>query len=266
MILNRIAEHKATLLPLVPTIYAFLIDLVKRGNYNVSSLRLCISGGASLPETLLHKVESILGVTVLEGYGLTESSPVISVNKAIDGSIPGSVGPVLSNLQVKIVDDSGKSVSEGSIGEILVKGPTIMKAYWNRPQETKNAFTKDGWFKTGDLGHIDVNNRLFISAGRKKDLIIRAGENISPLAIENALMNHPGVMEIAAVGVPNQLTGEQVKVCIVRQEGVAVTETGIKEFCRQKLPAFMKPDIIEFHGALPKTATGKILKSKLRSK
>ncbi len=263
-ILNKIAEHRATLLPLVPTIYAFLAELVTREGYDVSSLRLCISGGASLPEALLHKVESVLGVTVLEGYGLTETSPVISVNKLTDGSIPGSVGPVLSNLKVKIVDDSGQTVAQGSVGEILVKGPTVMKSYWNRPEETKETFTNDGWFKTGDLGHIDTQNRLFISEGRKKDLIIRAGENISPLAIENVLMNFPGVLEAAAVGVPHPRSGEQVKVCVVCREGMHITESELKEFCRENLPAFMKPEFIQFYDDFPKTATGKILKSQLR--
>ena len=263
-ILSKIDEHQATLLPLVPTIYAFLVDLASRGNYDISSLRMCISGGASLPEALLHRVESILGVTVLEGYGLTETTPVISVNKISEGSTPGSVGPVVSNLELSIVDDSGKEVSQGSIGEIWVRGPTVMKGYWNRPEDTKAALTGDGWFKTGDLGHLDEKNRLYISAGRKKDLIIRAGENVSPLAIENALMNHPGVIEVAAVGVSHPRLGEQVKVYVVRRDGWDSTEADLKEFCRKNLPAFMPPNIIQFIDALPKTASGKVIKAELR--
>ncbi|MFQ5717040.1 MAG: class I adenylate-forming enzyme family protein [Nitrospinales bacterium] len=263
-ILHAIAQHKATVLPLVPTIYAFLVDLYGRGGYDVSSLRICISGGASLPETLLRRVESALGVTVIEGYGLTETSPVISVNTIAEGSVPGSVGPPLPNVQLKIVDESGGPVKPGDAGEIWVRGPTVMKGYWKRPQETREVLTADGWFKTGDLGHLDEKGRLYISAGRKKDLIIRAGENVSPLAIENALMSHPAVVEAAAVGIPHPRKGEQVRACVVLREGAAADEHELKEFCRKKLPAFMVPDNFKFYDALPKTPTGKILKSRLR--
>lgn len=263
-ILADIARHRATVLPLVPTIYAFLIDLYSRGGYDVSSLRLCISGGASLPETMLKRVEKTLGVTVIEGYGLTETSPVIAVNKTSEGSVPGSVGYVLSNVEIKIIDDAGNPAERGQVGEILVRGPTVMPGYWNRPEETREILTADGWLKTGDLGHLDERNRLYISAGRKKDIIIRAGENISPLAIENALSNHPEVMEVAVVGVTHQRKGEQVKACIVLRPGGSATEQDLKNYCRKKLPAFMVPDIIRLYEALPKTATGKILKSQLR--
>ncbi len=263
-ILASIAEHKATFLPLVPTIYSFLVDLYSRGGYDVSSLHTCISGGAALPAALLKKVEETLGCTVIEGYGLTETSPVIAVNTMKDGSVPGSVGPVLPNVEVKIVDDSGKSVAQGAVGEILVRGKTVMTGYWNRLEETREAINPDGWLKTGDLGHLDEKGRLSISAGRKKDLIIRAGENVSPLAIENALMDHPSMAEVAAVGIPDERIGEKVKVCVVLREGVEASERELKDFCRQKLPAFMTPDFIEFYESLPKTATGKILKSALR--
>ena len=263
-ILASIAQHKATILPLVPTIYSFLVELYARGGYDVSSLRYCISGGASLPEALLKKVEEGLGVTVIEGYGLTETSPVIAVNTMKDGSVPGSVGPVLPNVELDIVDDSGKQVAQGEVGEIRVRGVTIMKGYWNKPDETAETLSADGWLKTGDLGHLDEKGRLFISAGRKKDLIIRAGENVSPLAIENALMGHPAIAEVAAVGIADERIGEKVKVCVVLRQDTDATEQELKSFCRQKLPAFMAPDMFQFMESLPKTATGKILKSELR--
>ena len=263
-ILASIATHKATFLPLVPTIYSFLVDLYERGSYDISSLHTCISGGAALPEALLKKVEEVLGVTVIEGYGLTETSPVISVNRMRDGSIPGSVGPILPNIDVIIVDDSGNKVAPEQVGEILVKGKTIMSGYWNRPEETREIIQSDGWLKTGDLGHLDKKGRLYISAGRKKDLIIRAGENVSPLAIENTLMGHPAPAEVAAVGIPDKRFGEKVKVCIVLREGAEATEHELKDFCRKKLPPFMTPDTIEFHDSLPKTATGKIIKDQLK--
>jgi long-chain acyl-CoA synthetase len=263
-ILASIATHKATFLPLVPTIYSFLIDLYARGGYDVSSLHTCISGGAALPKALLKKVEEVLGVTVIEGYGLTETSPVIAVNTMKDGSVPGSVGPVLPNVKVKIIDDMGNPVAQGEVGEILVSGKTVMSGYWKRIEETKKTIQPDGWLKTGDLGHLDEKGRLYISAGRKKDLIIRAGENVSPLAIENALMGHPAPAEVAAVGIADERIGEKVKVCVVLREGVEATEQELKDFCRKNLPAFMTPDLIEFHESFPKTATGKILKSQLK--
>ena len=263
-ILASIAQHKATILPLVPTIYSFLVELYARGGDDVSSLRYCISGGASLPEALLKKVEEGLGVTVIEGYGLTETSPVIAVNTMKDGSVPGSVGPALPNVELDIVDDTGKQVAQGEVGEIRVRGMTVMKGYWNRPDETAETLSADGWLRTGDLGHLDEKGRLFISAGRKKDLIIRAGENVSPLTIENALMNHPAIAEVAAVGIADERIGEKVKVCVVLRQGTDASERELKDFCRKKLPAFMTPDTFQFMESLPKTATGKILKSELR--
>ncbi|MBT3922427.1 MAG: AMP-binding protein [Nitrospina sp.] len=264
-ILDSIAQHKATILPLVPTIYSFLVQLYARGGYDVSSLRYCISGGASLPEALLKRVEEGLGVTVIEGYGLTETSPVIAVNTMKDGSVPGSVGPVLPNIELEIVDDSGKSLKQGEVGEIRVRGKTVMKGYWNKVDETAETISAEGWLRTGDLGHLDENGRLYISAGRIKDLIIRAGENVSPLAIENALMNHPAIVEVAAVGIPDERVGEKVKVFAVVREGSQANEQELKELCRKKLPAFMIPDAFQFMESLPKTATGKILKSELRA-
>ncbi|MEC7641024.1 MAG: AMP-binding protein [Nitrospinota bacterium] len=263
-ILTSIAANKATFLPLVPTIYSFLVDIYARGDYNISSLHTCISGGAALPEALLKKVEDVLGVTVMEGYGLTETSPVIAVNRMRDGSIPGSVGPVLPNVNLTIIDDSGNELGPGQVGEILVKGKTVMSGYWNQVEETRKIIQPDGWLKTGDLGHLDEKGRLYISAGRKKDLIIRAGENVSPLAIENTLMGHPAPAEVAALGIPNERVGEKVKVCIVLREGAEASEQELKEFCRKNLPPFMTPDIIEFHDSFPKTATGKIIKDQLK--
>ena len=264
-ILESIAQHKATILPLVPTIYSFLVQLYARGGYDVSSLRYCISGGASLPEALLKRVEEGLGVTVIEGYGLTETSPVIAVNTMKDGSVPASVGPVLPNIELEIVDDVGKSVKQGKVGEIRVRGETVMKGYWKKADETSETLSADGWLRTGDLGHMDEKGRLFISSGRIKDLIIRAGENISPLAIENALMSHEAITEVAAVGIADERIGEKVKVFAVLREGTQATEQELKELCRKKLPAFMIPDIFQFMESLPKTATGKILKSELRA-
>jgi len=263
-ILQSIEEHKATILPLVPTIYSFLVDLCARSDYDVSSLNHCISGGSALPHALLKKVEETLKVSVIEGYGLTETSPVIAVNTFKDGSFPGSVGPIVPNVEVKIIDETGGKKLPEEVGEILVRGKTVMQGYWNLPKETAETITSDGWLKTGDLGHLDKKNRLFISAGRKKDLIIRAGENVSPLAIENALMNHPAIAEVAAVGVSDERAGERVKVCIALRPETTTTESELKSYCRKNLPAFMVPDYFQFMEELPKNATGKILKTELK--
>jgi len=263
-ILQSIEEHKATILPLVPTIYSFLVDLCARNDYDVSSLKHCISGGAALPRALLKKVEETLKVSVIEGYGLTETSPVIAVNTFKSGSFPGSVGPIVPNVEVKIIDETGKEKLSEEVGEILVRGKTVMQGYWNLPKETAKTITSDGWLKTGDLGHLDKENRLFISAGRKKDLIIRAGENVSPLAIENVLMNHTAIAEVAAVGAPDERTGERVKVCITLRPEMTITENELKSFCRKNLPAFMVPDYYQIMDELPKNATGKILKTELK--
>ncbi|MFQ5450704.1 MAG: class I adenylate-forming enzyme family protein [Nitrospinaceae bacterium] len=263
-ILSSVARHRATALPLVPTIYTFLIEIFARGGYDVSTLRCCISGGASLPQSLLKRVEETLDVTVIEGYGLTETSPVISVNRTAVGSVPGSVGPVLPNVEVKIVGEQGDPLPPGQVGEIWVKGETVMRGYWKNPEETRKILAPGGWLKTGDLGHMDEKNRLYISAGRKKDLIIRAGENVSPLTVENTLMNHPAVAEVAAVGVPDARLGEKVLVCVVLREGARVKDHELREFCRGNVPAFMLPDRIHFLESLPKNAAGKILKKQLR--
>ena len=263
-ILEMAAKYQATLLPLVPTIYSFLIQIYARGEYDVSSLRACISGGASLPDALHKKVKEVLNTTVLEGYGLTETSPVIALNKFSEGGVPGSVGPVLPNLKILITNESNQPVKQGDVGEIWVQGETVMRGYWKNPEETEKIMTSDGWLKTGDLGHLDEKKRLYISAGRKKDLIIRAGENVSPLAIENVLMNHPDLMEAAVIGIPDDRLGEKVKACIVLKDEATADEQELKKFCRERLQAFMVPDIIEFHESLPKNATGKVMKSQLR--
>jgi long-chain acyl-CoA synthetase len=182
-----------------------------------------------------------------------------------DGSVPASVGPILPNVELEIVDEAGKSLKQGEVGEIRVRGETVMKGYWKKSDATAETLSADGWLRTGDLGHMDEKDRLFISSGRIKDLIIRAGENVSPLAIENALMSHEAIAEVAAIGIANERIGEKVKVFAVLREGTQATEQELKELCRKKLPAFMIPDLFQFMESLPKTATGKILKSELRN-
>lgn len=264
-IVEALVRERATILPLVPTLYSVILDLIDRqGGIDLPHLRFCVSGGASLPVQLLKRIETTLKTTVIEGYGLTETSPVLTVNDPKVGSIPGSVGKQLFNVQLRIVREDGTECAVGEIGEIQVRGDNVMTGYYNLPEETQAAFTPDGWFRTGDLGHLDSENRLYISGGRKKDIIIRAGENISPVSIEEVLYRHEAVREAAVVGMPHERLGEEVVACISLKEGHAVTAQEIIRFCREHLPPSYVPGTVEFFDELPKTPIGKIAKKLLK--
>lgn len=265
-ILEAMIHEKATILPLVPTLYTVILELIARHGapMDLPHLRFCISGGAALPAQLLHKIESTLHTVLLEGYGLTETSPVIAVNDPKVGSIPGSVGKPLPNVQVRIVAEDGRDLPGGEVGEIWVKGDNVMMGYYNLPEATREVLTEDGWLKTGDLGHLDAEGRLYISGGRKKDLIIKAGENISPVPIEEVLYRHPAVREAAVVGVHDERLGEEIAACVSLKEGQSTTPQEILRFCREQLTAQYVPGKVEIFDELPKNPTGKIAKKILR--
>jgi long-chain acyl-CoA synthetase len=269
-ILHALVQEKVTILPLVPTMFNLLLEgATKVGVEAFSSLRYCVSGGASLPAELLKRIESTLNVVVLEGYGLTETSPVLAVNNPTVGSIPSSVGKPLPNLLMKLVDDHGNDIpwtpgERSAEGEILAKGPNVMRGYYGLEEETAQVLDAEGWFRTGDLGHFDPEGNLFISGGRKKDLIIKAGENITPLRIEEVLYQHPAVMEASVIGVPDSKVGEEILACIQFKEGQSATPNELKKFCREHLPSFMVPERFRIYDELPKNPTGKILKKVLR--
>lgn len=271
-ILQTLIEKQITILPLVPTMFSILLQSIQRvGADKFAHLKACISGGASLPEKLLKQVEQALDLIVLEGYGLTETSPVLTVNRPDVGSIPKSVGPSLSNVQLKLVDAEGntipwKSGTPSAEGEILAKGPNVMLGYYNLPQETAEAFDAEGFFKTGDLGHFDAQGNLFISGGRIKDLIIKAGENIAPVRIEDVLYQHPAVLHAAVIGVPDEKLGEEIVACIECREEHNVSEQELKKFCLTQLPPLMVPAMIHFFPELPKNPTGKVLKKELKQR
>ncbi len=264
-ILEAVIEEKATMLPLVPTFFTILLELIARqGGVSVPHLRLCISGGASLPAPLLQKIEATLNTTVIEGYGMTETSPVLTLNDPKTGSIPGCVGIPLPNVQVKIVSDEGAPCPVGETGEILVKGDNVMSGYYNLPEETQTVFAEDGWLKTGDLGHLDAEGHLFISGGRKKDLIIKAGENIAPQSIEAVLYSHPAIKEAAVIGIPDERLGEDILAIVSFKEEQSATPQDIIRFCREHLSASYIPSKVEVMAELPKNATGKIIKKVLK--
>ncbi|MYW69761.1 AMP-binding protein [Streptomyces sp. SID8379] len=240
----------------VPTMYGALL---RQGiGRALPRLRLAVSGGASLPVELLHAVERELGVTVLEGYGLSETSPVACFNAPDEPRRPGSVGRPVRGVEVRLVADDGSVVGPGEVGELVIRGENVMKGYWNRPDATADAF-RDGWFHSGDLARVDEDGYYYV-VDRKKDLVIRGGYNVCPREIEEVLYGHPDVAEAAVVGVPDPERGEEVAAVVVRKAGTRVTAGELRDYVRQRVAAYKYPRIVRLVEALPKGATGKILK------
>lgn len=263
MILKTIQKQRPTLFPGAPTIYIGLINHPQIKKYDLSSIKACISGSAPLPAEVQEQFEELTGGKLVEGYGLTESSPVTHANLLFENiRQKNSIGIPWPDTDAMIVDESiERPKPNGEIGELVVKGPQIMKGYWNRPEE--NAMTlEQGWLKTGDLGYMDDEGFFYI-VDRKKDVIIAGGYNIYPREVEEVLYEHPDVVECVAAGVPDPYRGETVKAYIVLREGATTTEEDLNKFCRENLAAYKVPRIYEFRTELPKTAVGKILRRAL---
>lgn len=263
MILKTIQKQRPTLFPGAPTIYIGLINHPQIKKYDLSSIKACISGSAPLPAEVQEQFEELTGGKLVEGYGLTESSPVTHANLLFENiRQKNSIGIPWPDTDAMIVDGSiERARANGEIGELVVKGPQVMKGYWNRPEE--NAMTlEDGWLKTGDLGYMD-DDGFFYVVDRKKDVIIAGGYNIYPREVEEVLYEHPDVVECVAAGVPDPYRGETVKAYIVLREGATTTEADLNKFCRENLAAYKVPRIYEFRAELPKTAVGKILRRAL---
>ncbi|MBA4538315.1 long-chain-fatty-acid--CoA ligase [Bacillus aquiflavi] len=261
--LKTIQKEKPTLFPGAPTIYIGLLNHPNLQKYNLSSIDSCISGSAPLPIEVQQRFEEITGGKLVEGYGLTESSPVTHANFLWERpSIKGSIGVPWPETDAAIVSlETGEHLPPGEIGEIAVKGPQVMKGYWNRPEETEEVL-RDGWLFTGDLGYMDEDGYFYV-VDRKKDMIIAGGFNIYPREIEEILYEHPDVQEVVVAGVPDPYRGETVKAYIVLKEKATVTEKALNEFARKHLAAYKVPRIYEFRNELPKTAVGKILRRAL---
>ncbi|MGF9975700.1 AMP-binding protein [Viridibacillus arvi] len=262
--LKTIQKQKTTLFPGAPTLYIGLLNHPDIAKYNLSSIKACMSGSAPLPIEVQDKFEKITGGKLVEGYGLTETSPVTHCNFIWHNErVKGSVGVPWPNTDAAILQvDSTEPLPIGEIGEIAVKGPQVMKGYWNRPEDTEMAM-RDGWFLTGDLGYMDDKGYFYV-VDRKKDIIIAGGFNIYPREIEEVLYEHEAVQECVALGVPDPYRGETVKALIVLKEGMKVTEEEFNKYCRENLAAFKVPRIYEFRNELPKTAVGKILRRTLQ--
>ncbi|MCX7705974.1 MAG: long-chain fatty acid--CoA ligase [bacterium] len=260
-IINIIKETKATVFLGVPSMYVLLIRASEKINWDFSSLRFCISGGAALPIKVLEEFEKKFNVRIYEGDGPTECSPVTSVNPVGGKRKPGSIGLPLPGIEMKIVNEEGIQLKHGEIGEIVVRGENVMKGYLNQPEETRASFFQD-WFRTGDLGYQDEEGYFYI-VDRKKDLIIVNGLNVYPKMIEDVLMKHPAIEEAAVVRHPHHLHGEIPRAFIVLKQGQKLTKQDILKICRKHLARYEIPKIIEFVEELPKTSTGKIDKNLL---
>lgn len=258
--LKTIHKQKPTLFPGAPTIYIGLLNHPDFHQYNLSSIDCCISGSAPLPAEIQQKFEDVTGGKLVEGYGLTETSPVTHSNFLWDRPrVSGSIGVPYPDTDAEIRSlDTGERVPVGEIGEIVIKGPQVMKGYWNRPEETAQTI-QDGWLFTGDLGYMDENGYFYV-VDRKKDIIIAGGFNIYPREIEEVLYQHEDVVEVVAAGIPDPYRGETVKAYIVLKDGSTVTQEELDRYTRRHLAAFKVPRLYEFRAELPKSAVGKILR------
>ena len=256
--LRIIADHGVTVFEGVPTMYVALLHQPNRADYDTSTLRMCISGGAALPVEVLRGFEEAYGVSVLEGYGLSETSPVASFNHPNREHKPGSIGTPIRDVEIRLVDGEDHDVPHGEVGEIIIRGPNVMKGYWQRPEATAEA-VRDGWFHTGDLARVDEEGFLFI-VDRKKDLIIRGGYNVYPREIEEVLYEHPAVAEAAVIGLPHPALGEEVAAAVALKPGAAVTAAELRDYVKSQVAAYKYPRHVWIVDALPKGATGKIQK------
>lgn len=261
-LLKIIDKEKPTLFPGAPTIYIGLLNHPDISKYDLSSIKACLSGSAPLPVDVQERFEKVTGGRLVEGYGLTETSPITHANLVWGHRKPGSIGIPWPDTDAKILKDGTMEEAEiGEIGEIAIKGPQVMKGYWNREEDTANSLV-DGWFLTGDMGYMDEDGYFYV-VDRKKDMIIAGGYNIYPREVEEVLYEHEAISEAVVVGVPDPYRGETVKAFIVLKEGATLTEEQLDAYCRENLAAFKVPRLYEFRDELPKTAVGKILRRKL---
>jgi long-chain acyl-CoA synthetase len=263
-LLEAIRKFKPTFIFLVPTMYIGILNHPDFDKVDMKSIKFCGSGAAALPVEVIEKIQKKTGSPLMEGYGMTEASPITHVNPFGGLRKPGSVGVPIQNTLSRIVDlkDGITPVPVGEVGEIVFKGPQVMKGYLNMPDETAEAL-KGGWLHSGDLGKMDKDGYFYV-VDRKKDMVISGGYNVYPKEIEDVYLEHPKVAEAAAIGVPHPTRGEQVKLMLVLKEGEKATEEEMIEYCSDKLAKYKWPTMVEFRSELPKSAVGKILKHVLR--
>ena len=258
---KEISKYKFNYFTGVNTMFASLLHTTGFKDVDFSNLRVCVGGGMAVQPAIAKEWANVTGCEIAQGYGLTETSPAAIVN-AVKSKFTGTIGLPIPSTEVMIAGDDGNALPVGEIGEICIRGPQVMEGYWQRPQETADVMLPGGWLRTGDVGRMDEDGYTWIE-DRKKDMILVSGFNVYPNEIENVIVEMPGILEAAAIGIPNERSGEIVKVFAVRTDP-NVTEKDVKEFCRDKLTGYKRPRIIEFRDDLPKTNVGKILRRALR--
>ena len=263
LLANTIEQGGGTILCAVPSMYNVMLNMNEKQVSKLSGLRFCVSGGAAMPEEVMKKFEDKFGILIYEGYGPTECSPVTNVNPIHGIRKTLSVGPSLSHVEVCIKNNEGNDLKNGEIGELCVRGPNVMKGYWNRDEDTKESFFGE-WFRTGDLGKRDDDNYFYI-VDRIKDLVIVNGMNVYPRIVEEVLYQHPDIAECAVIGQQDNLHGEIVVAYLVTTSGKELSATDMRHFCRDKLGRYQVPKKFHFVDSLPKNATGKIMKRELKA-
>jgi long-chain acyl-CoA synthetase len=259
--LEIIQRDEVTVFLGVPTMYGAMLHCSERDKFDVSTLEFCGSGGSAMPVELMRGFEEAFGAKVLEGYGLSETSPVASFNHPDRERKPGSIGTPIDGVEMKVVDEDGHPVDQGDVGEIVIRGHNVMKGYWNRPDATEESI-RDGWFHSGDMATVDEDGYFFI-VDRKKDMIIRGGYNVYPREIEEVLYEHPAVREVAVLGIPHDEYGEEVGAAVALKEGEEVSADELRKFVKDQVAAYKYPRHVWFVDELPKGPTGKILKREI---
>jgi long-chain acyl-CoA synthetase len=261
-VLETIERQGVTVFEGVPTMYAALLHHPERERFDVGTLRVCVSGGAALAVEILHEFERAFGCVILEGYGLSETSPVACFNHPDRVRKPGSIGTPVDGVELRLVDDERNEVGPGAVGEVAIRGHNIMKGYWNRPDATAEAIDADGWFYSGDIARIDEDGRFFI-VDRKKELIIRGGYNVYPREIEEVLYEHPAVREAAVIGIAHRDLGEEVGAAVSLKPGCDADPAELRAFVKERVAAYKYPRHVWLMDELPKGPTGKILKREI---
>jgi len=260
--IKELAKYKINMLPAVNTLYNALLNHPDIGSVDFSALKISNGGGMAVQQAVNDKWKARTGTCIIEGYGLSETSPVATCNRADLTEFSGTIGLPVPSTDIAILDDDGNPVALGESGEIAIRGPQVMAGYWNRPDETAKVMTADGFFKSGDVGVMDANGYVKI-VDRKKDMILVSGFNVYPNELEGVIALHPGVLECAVIGVPDEHSGEAVKVFVVKKDPNLTSEQ-LMDYCKQQFTGYKKPKYIEFRTELPKTNVGKILRRVLR--
>jgi long-chain acyl-CoA synthetase len=262
-VMRLMERHQVTIFYGAPPMYFAIVNSPDAGKVDISSLRMAFSGAAPLPVVILERFKALTGVEICEGYGLSETAPTLCSNAAGPSSKPGTVGPAIPGVTLRLVDDEDRDVAPGEVGEIIARGPNVFKGYWQREAETAEAM-RGGWFHTGDLARVDADGYYTI-VDRKKDMVLVSGYNVYPIEVENVILRHPKVLDVAVVGVPDDYQGESVKAFVVLRAGETMLAKELTDYCRQHLAAYKVPRHVEIREDLPRSITGKLLKRELRS-